>query len=272
MLKNVLLAGLIIFIISCQSKPDKAITLQSSSADTTQQVIAKLKPVLQGVWIKQDYLQTIIDTKSPLLAADKAVGITTMQIDTAGIAGDSLKVAVTYDNQQYGDVPLKFKPGKNKTAMLFGENELGYRIANGDTTLLLYQFYQKQWVISTYLKSLPKLSGNDLQEGLAYLINKNLFSGKYSHTDSLGKVKPVVFGANGGVSGFGSFNHYTVENTFADKTMNNLDQITFNQFSSSEKTFAFKIEQRILRLFDIKKDERSRRLLQGKLEYTLKRL
>lgn len=268
----VIIPVLFTFLFSCKNKPDKATPRQSKSSDTTQQYISKLKPILQGVWIKQDYIEKILSKKSPLLAADKALGITTMNIDTSAIVGDSLKAGVTYNNQQYGDVTLKFRPGKYKTSMPFGENELGYAIKNGDISLILYQCYQNKWVLTPYIKALPRLTGNNLQEGLTHIINKNLFTGKYMLTDSLGKMNSIVFKENGEVEGFGKLTKYSVENAFADKAMNNLDQITFNLFSSSEKTFAFKIGDNAINLFELEKNIKATLLVQGKLKYKLVKL
>ncbi|MBD1392715.1 hypothetical protein [Mucilaginibacter glaciei] len=224
------------------------------------------------MWVKQDYIDKIISTRSPLLASDKVIGITTMHFNTAQIAADSLVAGVSYDNHNPGSVVLRFKPGKSNSGLPFGENELGYSTKNRDTSLLLYQYYQNKWVITPYVKALQQSSGTNLQEGIAYLINKNLFAGNYTLTDSLGKLSTVKFKNNGEVTAFFNFKKYTVENSFDNKTLNNLDQITFNIFSSDEKTYIFKIDGNDLNLFESKKDTKAGLLVRGRLLYKLVRL
>jgi hypothetical protein len=223
------------------------------------------------VWVKQDYIEKVIKMQSPIQANDKVIGITTMHFNSATINGDSLIARVSYDNHQAGGVTLKFKNGKNPSAMPFGENELGYSIQNGDTTLILYQYYNKQWVQTRYIKALKQSTGNDLQEGINYLINKDLIAGTYSFTDSLGKIKDVTFNADGTVAGLLNFKRYFVENSFESKKMNNLDQITFNMFTSEEKPYTFKIDNNTLNLYEIKANADSTLLVRGKLKYQLLR-
>lgn len=155
--------------------------------------------------------------------------------------------------------------------MPFGENELGYSTQNGDTTLILYQYYNKQWVLTPYVKALKQSTGNDLQEGINYLINKNLIAGTYSFTDSLGKIKEVIFKDDGTISGASNFKRYFVENSFESKKMNNLDQITFNMFTSEEKHYTFKIDNNALHLYEVKANADSTLLIRGKLKYQLLR-
>lgn len=270
MLKNAIYTILIIvFITSCKSKSDKPLITPEVSPDTIQKLITKLKPILQGVWVKKDYIDKVISTRSPLLASDKVIGITTMHINSPETRGDSLPVLVTYDNKNPGGVILRFKQGKSKAGMPFGENELGYSIKNADTTLVLYQYYQNRWVLTPYIRALRQSAGNDLQDGINYLINKNLFAGRYSSTDIQGKKSDITFKDNGEISGFGAFTKYTVESSYDNKVMNNLDEITFNQFSSDEKTFIFKIDANTLNLFEVKPNANSTLLITGKLKYKL---
>jgi hypothetical protein len=273
MLKNFIYAIACIFlVVSCKSKADKAHTDQVKSVDNqTQLLINNLKPIIQGVWVKRDYIEKVIKTQSPIQANDKVIGITTMHFNSAPIDGDSLIARVSYDNHQAGDVILKFEAGKNRSAMPFGENELGYSTQNGDTTLILYQYYNKQWVLTPYVKALKQSAGNDLQEGINYLINKGLIAGTYSFTDSLGKIKDVTFNADGTVAGLLNFKRYFVENSFESKKMNNLDQITFNMFTSEEKPYTFKIDNNTLNLYEIKANADSTLLVRGKLKYQLLR-
>jgi hypothetical protein len=270
MLKNLIYAiACILFIVSCKSKANTGKLKQA--ANQTQLLISKLQPIIQGVWVKRDYIEKVNKTQSPIQANDKVIGITTMHLNSAQIDGDSLIARVSYDNHQAGDVILKFEAGKNRSAMPFGENELGYSTQNGDTTLILYQYYNKQWVLTPYVKALKQSTGNDLQEGINYLINKDLIAGTYSFTDSLGKIKEVIFKDDGTVSGLSNFKRYFVENSFESKKMNNLDQITFNMFTSEEKQYTFKIDNNALNLYEVKANADSTLLVRGKLKYQLLR-
>lgn len=273
MLKNLIYAiSCIFFMVSCKSGTKQPAQVSiATKPDPTQSLIQNIKPVIQGVWVKQDYIEKIIQTKSPIQATDKVTGITTMHINSAQIDGDSLIVRVGYDNYQPGDVMLKFRPGKNRSAFLFGEDELGYSTQNNDTTLVLYQYYNKKWIPTPYVKALKKSTGNDLQEGINFLINKGLIAGNYTLKDSTGKVNDVVFKNDGTVSGLSNFKRYFVENSFESKKMNNLDQLTFNIFSSDEKTYTFKIENNSLNLYEVKANTDSTLLVKGKLKFQLLR-
>lgn len=272
-MNKILFAILLLYMLaSCKSGTKQPAQVSAATKpDPTQSLIQNIKPIIQGVWVKQDYIQKVIQTKSPIQATDKVTGITTMHINPTQIDGDSLVVRVGYDNYQPGDVILRLRPGKNKAAFLFGENELGYSTQNNDTTLVLYQYYNKQWVLTPYVKALKQSTGNDLQEGINYLINKGLIAGNYTLKDSTGKVIDILFKDDGTVSGLSNFKRYFVENSFQSKKMNNLDQLTFNIFSSDEKTYTFKIEKNNLNLYEVKANANSTLLLKGKLKYQLLR-
>ncbi|WP_374949373.1 hypothetical protein [Mucilaginibacter sp.] len=272
MRKRAIVFAIIVALASCKGKPTAPLSVQKSATDSTQLLIAKLKPILQGVWVKQDYIQKVIASKSPLAGLDKVIGITTIQFNIDNIEADSLQAKVSYDNQQAGGVELIFRPGKHTPAMPFGENELSYSINGGDTSLILHQFYQNNWVLTPYVRALKNWNGRELQEGIIYLINKNIFAGTYQLTDDTGKTCIVKLSIDGRISGMPNFSTYLAENTFDSKLKNNLDQITFDIFSSNEKTYAFNFEGNTLNLYETKTAGNSTQLLQGKLKYKLVKL
>jgi hypothetical protein len=241
-------------------KPAKSVSLSK-----------KLVPIYQGVWVKSDYIEKIKQTHSVLAAVDLVTGITGMQIDSSLLSGDSLEATVGWDNQNPGNVALSFKPGKNPAAVKFGEDELGYSIANGDTSLILYQVYQNQLFKTLYHKILNVSADRNVSDGINYAINKALIAGEYLFTFGPKKVSKVTFTADGEVTGLEGFKKYFMENDLKPGPLKNLDLIIFDEFSNKRATYSYLFKGNTLELYETKPNEKATLMVLGKLKYILTR-
>ncbi|MBD1366278.1 hypothetical protein IDJ77_20870 [Mucilaginibacter sp. ZT4R22] len=262
----------VIVLLSCKSN------IKNKPADTLTAVkparvspVKKLLPIYQGVWVKSDYIEKIKQTHSVLAAVDLVTGITGMQIDSSLLNGDSLEATVGWDNQNPGSVALTFKPGKNPAAVKFGEDELGYSITNGDTSLILYQVYQNQLFKTLYHKILNVSADRNVSDGINYAINKALIAGGYLLTFGPKKVSEVTFTADGQVTGLEGFKKYFVENDLKPGPLKNLDLIIFDEFSSKRATYSYLFKGNTLELYETKPNEKATRMVLGKLKYILTR-
>jgi len=263
----------LLLLASCKSNTGQTATDTAAvkPVNKTLSLIKQYKPILSGVWVKGDYVDEVIKTKSTVQAANKVVGITIMIIDTTKMVNDSVMVRVGYDNYQAGLVPLKLRPGKIQASVVFGNDALGYTILNGDTTLTLYQYYQGKLYKTPYIKALSADPTNNIGFGMNYIINKNLISGTYTFTNSNGKPVTVTFKNDGTVSGLLKYSRYVIENDRKRQPMTNLDEITFDEYGSDQHSYAFKIEDNTLNLYETKPNAGATLKIIDKLKYKLVR-
>jgi hypothetical protein len=259
-------------LLGCKGKPNQPAndTIATKPAAPVS-LLKKFAPIYQGVWVKSDYIDKVKQTHSVLAAVDLVTGITGMQIDSNAIIGDSLEVAVGWDNQNPGSVVLKNKPVKNPQALKFGDDELGYSIADGDTSLILYQVYQNQLFKTRYHKVLNVSADRNLSDGINYAINKALIAGKYLLIFGPKKVSEATFTADGQVIGIEGVKKYFIENDLKPGPLKNLDLITFDEFKSSEKTYAYLFKGDTLKLYEVKLNAKATLMVLGKTKYGLLR-
>ena len=262
--------------LSCRSNTKQAIkdTASTTTASTneTQALIKEFKPIIQGVWVKSDYIDRIIKTKSPLASADKADGITTMIINTDFIKGDSLVVDAGYGNHEGGNATIKFKPGKAASTIIFNDNDLKYSIENGDTILLIKEIIlpDNKIELVKYIKS-PVEHPNELGAGLYQMVNTVLVVGNYTLTDSTGKISNIHFSADGKVNGFMDFNKYEINVDLNSDAMDNLDEILFDYDSKNVASYSFKIDADTLKLYATRANADSTESIIDKLKFKLVR-
>jgi len=277
-MKNILYALLCIGLISsCKSnttQTSKDSTTTTPLSTASQAIIIKFKPIIQGVWVKADYINKVIKTKSPAEAEDEAIGITVMYINTSKIKGDSLVVNAGYGNHEGGDAILKFKPGKSPGAIVFNGGDLNYSIENGDTILIahLKDDDTKKTKTVRYVKALNNEPDDNLGLGMDYLINKNLVAGTYVMTDSLGNTAKVTLSALGKVTGIPGFDTFWISDDIGGEPMNNLDGFTFNLYKKTAKDYTFKIVADTLTLYDTKANADSTEDILDKMRYKLVRV
>lgn len=268
-------------LLSCHSDHKKANndTLNKTNAGTNQvlsketlALIGKFKPIIQGVWVKADYLEKIKETKSPLAASSFASWITTLFINCDSIKGDELKVLAGYGNHDSGDVTIKFEHGKKPETILFDDHDLSYTISNGDTVLFLPQFDERKKIYFSrkYVRVLSKQPTDNFGYGIYLAVNKAVIAGNYLFTDTLGNKKKVRFNDDGKLIGFPDFYSYQINIDFND-LYDNLDVITLQGKIKHFMSYSFKINADTLNLYTTKENADSISLSIDKLKYKLVR-
>jgi hypothetical protein len=277
-MKNSLYVLVIVSLfLSCRSDSKRD---DNSGVDKlTQQLIKQFSPVIQGVWVRKKYIDKVTKTKSPFAAEDEAIGMTVKYINTSHIKGDSLTVSNGMGNHEGGQFVLKFHQGKKYKSTLTINNdlfsdvhgELGYSIKKNDTTLVLYSYNdeKKSWSTIQYVKALNTQADDDIGYGLNFLINKRVFSDKYTCIDSTGMQSNVTLTNDGKIIGLPCFKTYYIQNDLGSEPMSNLDEINFDLMSKNQKGYTFKFDKDTLKLYDIKANSDSTLELVGSLKYKL---
>ncbi|AMR30285.1 hypothetical protein A0256_02035 [Mucilaginibacter sp. PAMC 26640] len=264
---------LLIAIVSCTQAPQKPLK-KGSPAGTfspTQQLIKHLKPVYEGVWVRRNYIEKVKQTHSVLAAVDLVPGVNGIQIDTAKVSGDSLQVAVGWDNHVPGRITLRFRPGKKPKTVVFGEDELGYNITKQDTTLILYQVFNKVLFKTVFQKAKHTNPDETVSDGLNYAINSVLFAGDYTLKDLPQNTK-VTFSKDGTVTGLDHFKKYVAESDLKRDALQNLDLVTFDSFTNQQQAYSYVFRNDVLELYEVKPNAKNTLLVLGKLKYKLKRI
>lgn len=256
--------------LSCKSKTgdtDQDTTANGKPLDQRQALIHQFKPMINGVWVKKDYIKKVKKSKSPLEAVDNGVGVTIMYIDTAQLKGDSIAVPVVLNNHEGTNVSLTFQPGKNTTTIEFGDDELSYKLKK-DTTLIIYHYNPKTKETNTaqYIKAMDKQPAGGLAAGMNIAINQAILSGKYEGTDATGKKIYAVFTDEGKVTGLPGLTTYYVQNDMIADPDHSHDEIIFNLNGKDQKSYSFIINKRTLSLYD-----NAGQIKSNKPAYSLKR-
>jgi len=257
--------------MSCKSKPgDDQDSAGNKQLDQSAEMLQQFRPVINGVWVKKNYLKKVLKTKSPLEANDRVEGITTFAIDTNKIKGDKLTVPVSFSNHKKSEITLKFQPGKNTTTIMLGNDELSYTIKRGDTTLVIYHYDEQKHETASdkYIKAFNKQPVEDIGYAMSYMINQGMISGTYQGVDDAGKKFNVTFTDDGKVSGYPGLSNYFVQNDLSGK-IKNLDVIVFNRNSKDQRLYAFELHKKMLTLHEIKANADSTSLTADKLKMTL---
>lgn len=243
-----------LFLASCQS------------IDKTESLSNKFKPYLNGIWVVADYIEDVTKTRSPLISSDKLTFITEFVIDTAGIAADSVHIGAGMGNHEGMDFVLYFRKGKTSSSLLTDikdfENagdsyELGYSVSNTDTSLILYHYNDNKKLLdkTKYIKSPKRPSPENLNEGLQYMVNKNLLAGSYKVIDTSGGETAIILTPEGRIKGLKEFRNYFVLTDFVAAPGNTTDEICFEIQTSHQKCYGFEYKNDTLCLFEPAKDD-----------------
>jgi hypothetical protein len=245
-----ILSGL---LASCSGNESDQDAANNKPLDQSQALIHQFKPVIHGVWVKKNYIKKLIKKKSPMAAAERAVGITTMYIDTAKLKGDSIPVPAGWNNHKGSTVTLRFQPGKNTTTIELGTDELSYTIKNGDTTLIIYHYDRdtKETSSAKYIRAMNTQPAGQIGYAMNYMINHGIIAGKYQATDSKGKVSIVKFTDDGKVEGLPGLSTYFIQNDLSAGPKNNFDEVIFNLNGSGQTSYAFTINGKNISLYNI---------------------
>ena len=249
-MKRIIYLPLILTIlISCKSKDDQD-NGSGNRLNESPDLIQQFKPVIGGVWVKKNYIKKLVKSKSPLAAAERVMGITTLYIDTEKLKGDSILVPVSWNNHKGNNVALRFQPGKNTTTIMLGDDELSYSIKRNDTTLIIYHYDDatKETITAKYIKALNSQPAGDFNYGMNYMINKGLMAGRYDATDNTGKTYNVIFTEDGKVSGLPGLSTYFVQNDMTGPKQE-VDVILFNRGTTNPIAYAFERTKKTLNLY-----------------------
>ena len=265
-------------MLSCKSNK-KNIAQDSvtniTATNTSNSLIDRFKPIIQGAWVKADYIEKVIRTKSPAASEDLATGITCFYINTDLIKDDSLVFMAGYGNHEGGNVSLRFKPGKIPSSICLADGYLTYSVTNGDTSLFFTQYHIKthQPIVTKYKRALIKQPNDNLAYGMNYLVNKGLIAGTYLCIDSLGHQSTVRFTNEGKVESFENFKSFAISTDIGGEPRNNLDGIVFEykDVNKGNKFFTYKINADTLKIFDVYANADSTEDMVGNLKYKLVR-
>lgn len=270
-MKNIITLSLVIAFLSACSSGKNSQTENTSSDNVvtnnqTATLIKEFTPIIQGYWIRKDFIQKVTETKS-LLAASALTGAAEVEINTSEIKGDSI-VCSTGDNHDGSYATLKFIPGKKPATITFNGQDLSYSIKNGDTTLTLgfYDDVQKGFIYYTYVRAF-KNSLHDFADNLEQYIDNLLIAGDYKLLDSVKSSQKVHFDKNGKVTGFIDLERYFINYDLNSDVNDNLDAIYFKGPKKEQLNFTFKISADTLKLYDTRENADSTKLLVGDLKY-----
>ena len=276
-MKNTFYAFIIICLLfSCKSntKQKAQDTLKSQSVDNqSKDLIKKDLSIMQGLWVKKDFINKITKTRSVLTAMDEAFDLITIYIDKDNIKGDSL-VAPTGNSHEGSQITLHLQNGSTPESIkVFEGGEVGYSFEHGDTILFFTRFddSNKKPITTKYIKALntiPKPDGY-LGSGIDYLINKALVSGNYIMTDTTGSSAKVSFTNDGKVSGFLNYSKYGINFDLNSDVMDNLDEISLDGHTKNHASFSYKIIGDTLSLYNTHPNTDSTELILGKRIYKL---
>jgi hypothetical protein len=270
MKRLVYLPLILCILLSCKSKitGDDQDPSTTKPLDQTPELKHQFTPLINGIWVSQDYLKKVKKSKSPMAAAAKADGVTAMAIDTSKLQGDSIMVPVIINNHEGNNVALRFEAGRNTNTVTLGNDELTYKIKNADTTLIVYHYNTntKETMTIKFIKALQSNPGIQPSYGLNMAVNKNLMAGTYIAADAAGKKYDVSFSPDGKVSGLPGFSTYYVQIDLVASSKENADQIIFNLNAKRQKPYSFLIHKNTLTLYD-----NANQLKSNKPSFTLNR-
>ena len=246
-------------------------------------LLKRFGPFINGFWVKKDYVESIIKTKSPRQSYSKANGMVAIIINRDSVKGDSMTAAVGWENHEGGELVLKLKTGQMqsalKTTLVTVEDnpgdfyELGYRVVAHDTNVIVYHYNKQKKLIRSdlYMKDLPEVGKPSELSDVGYRrVNQALVTGVYSALDSIGQPLKIKMDNEGNITGFNGFKSYAVNIDFAEGYRENLDEIWFDPFDNKKrKAYAFKIKRDTIKLYDTSLNADSTELILGKLKYNL---
>lgn len=275
-----------VLLYACKSntkQPVKDSLPAVAKTDTPKSLTATFKGIINGEWIKSDYMDEIAKTRSPLKAWPKAFSITGIGIDVDSIKGDSVSIGINYTYHEGNSLTLKFRKGRAPNAVPFYSNlgdidnrtfELGYQIANGDTALIVYTYNSKGKLESrdrfTRLIANPETTNNQTTEASYYRINQLVMAGSYQLTDSLNNHIKVEFKSNGTITGLPPFDSYSLGIDFMTPP-NEADVVYFKVGEKNSDSYIYRFNKDTLNLYVPKFDKDSVQLLIDKLKYKMVR-
>lgn len=250
-MRYLLLTAILCIGVSCER--------HNSVASKTEKIVNTIEEnviqTLKGVWVKSDYIEDIVKTRSPILASDKLDGVVTLIIDPEKLSGDSLVVGISINNHEGDFFNVFLEQGQNVNFVRADMKdyrtksnyfELGYELTAKDTLALLHKYDINNNLIEKheFKRVCMSQDDNDAAYGLELVVNRLLFTGTYSFIDSLKQKKTVQLTDDGHVKGFGVYKEYYVITDFAVEK--DFDEIQFDH-----QSYSYQFKGDTLKLFQI---------------------
>ena len=250
----------LIALSSCNSEAHK------TSPQSTNGLIQRFKPFLNGVWVQADYMDAILKTKSPFKSSERLTFITELIIDVSEISADSTRVDIALGNHEGSDFILYFKQGKKQNSLLTSitdfeqptdSYELGYEVSSNDTLLAIYHYDKNKKLLdkTNYIKVAGISPGSSMEDGFQYMVNKKLITGSYRVTDSAGIERSTRLTSEGAITGLPGFSTYYIITDFVASPEDNMDKICFDIQTDQQTCYAFEINRDTISLFKACEDE-----------------
>ena len=253
---------------------------ESKLDGTTDSVIQKdwrIKNILSGVWVPDEYIKNIESTKSPYKSSDALTEVATMIIECDSSVADSLVVGASWNNHEGYSFTVSFD-STNYLLTNIPDYEvksntyrLAYDIVKQDTFLILAHFAKDNRLLDQ--KRFRRITQNQSSDegadwGLTFLVNDRIFRGQYKRIDSIAPEK-IMFSNSGDVQNFYDYKSYQVLTDFIGPT--DFDNICFKTNDSKYKCFAFKFSADTLKLYELVETEEEGIEKVGAIKYTLLR-
>ena len=254
---------LLLFAISCTENKEK----NPKKAPVSLSAKTNLLSIIHGGWVKQEYVDSIIKTKSPYRSNKQYLSNVELIIDTANLTGDTVMNPACFSNGKesfYFKIVIK-QDSLNKPSMQMVYNHnymnmdffLEYSISAGDTILYMV----KKDLINGEIKSkIPykriynNPSVNYYVDPTTVFLNRTLITGKYKLYDAKNRLisNKVEFKEAGQVEGFSSFKNFYLESYYGSANSQNYN-FDYIVLSAPEKRSVYRwtLKKDIFKFYDI---------------------
>jgi hypothetical protein len=240
-----------------QSCSDNSESKSDKETDLIIQKDWRIKGILPGVWVPDEYIQRIESTRSPYKSSDVLKGVATMIIECDSSTTDSVIIGASWNNHEGYNFTVYFDSTNYLLTSIpdydvkSNTYRLGYDITNRDTFLILSHFNMDNSMLDQkkFRRVALDQKSDGADWGLTYIINTRLFSGQYRMLDST-KSGQISFSTAGHLKNFKSYKGYRVLTDFLGGPPD-FDNICFEKSDSKYDCFSFKFSGDTLTLFEL---------------------
>jgi hypothetical protein len=230
-------------------------TVRTATAPTIAQ---QLSPIMSGSWASIEYLDAVASTRSPQAAFEHTPAPTSLSIGSFATRKDSVEIGASYGLHEGGSLTVLLQPISHGNALPIKSDysdqagsfrEISYRIALGDTTLLISS--RKRSTGRLIYQLAYRRTGNvatttDLENAVNRGVNKLLLARHYRGSDSLGHLVQAQFQLDGTVLGL-PFSKYIVQTDFTGP--NPGDVLIFDVYTKQQQSLAASFGRDTLNLY-----------------------
>jgi len=291
-MSRIILICICIFSIACSPYAENKSTV-SISSPSVKKIPAldaarlKLIKIIEGGWVKKEYVDDLLLSHSPFRSFEHAGNEEEFRIDVSQIEGDTIlnsKGMLNYHEGARFEVVLETEPDKKILAHIWqGHNweedsfYLDYQINGTDTTLFLCERESNSGREKTrvaYTRAFRTVPDDDPPvNAIEFLVNKVLFSGKYTLLDASAKnCGELIFGSRGDVHGLSDFKKYKVNTDFDGSSYPKFDFVDLYNLGDHSGQYAFEWHENAINLYEMIANPATGKFRKGMLKCTLKRL